>query len=1317
MQDINFTPFQELIYKRTYSRYMDKEGRRERWAETVKRYFEYMSKYVPDEKKAEFDAISESTYLLDVMPSMRALWTAGKALDREHICGYNCAALIIDSPRAFAEMLYILMCGGGVGFSVERQFVAKLPAVPKEIEHSESEIVFADSKLGWAEGFNRFVNGLYNGVCYQCNLTKIRPKGKRLKVFGGRASGPEPLRRLIEYTKFVFNNAQGRQLSSIECHDICCYIASIVVVGGVRRSASISLSNLSDDRMRTAKNGEFWRTNPQRALANNAVCYTEKPEPDRFLEEWLNLMRSGSGERGIFNREGTKNFVKAKNRDHNHNFLVNPCVPFNTRILTDGGYVKIGEVVGQEINVWNGYEFSKTMPYRTGTKPIFRVDLSDGTSFFCTPNHEFILWDGYSQRGKEYRLRAEELEGGEKLAKFDLPVVKGGNDYFVDAYSQGFYSGDGNKDLAYSWLYETKYCCEGRLVGEFKECGTECGTERNCKTWKHGEMLDRNFVPINGTIKYCLNWLAGLCDADGTVTRDKSGNGIQISSINRGFLMDVKLMLSRMGVSAVVCGGRDAGNRSLPDGNGGNCEYYCKQDFRLLIGNMETKRLLDIGFKTERLSLYDGAPQRSAKRFVRVVSVEDTGRVEDVFCFTEPKNHSGTFEGVVTGQCGEVVLRPKQFCNLTEVVVRDHDTFESLKKKVQEATIMGCIQSTLTDFGFLSADWKKNCEEERLLGVSLTGLRDHKILSRVGTTARLWLTCLNEIAHTTAKEWAKALGINTPAAICCVKPSGCRTGDSLLTTNDGIFCLDELKYGENAGDWVNVEGLNSTSGAITKTYNNGVSLVYSIDCNFGMKLKSTANHKWMVHGKGWTRTDEIKEGDQLVYSFSEYAGLDQRLNKPDVSDLYCNCNFEVRLPDYVSTDLGWLLGYIWGNGSMSDDKSRFRFTDANKACLKKANIVFSELFGISGSILNKPGEAAFTLEIASRKLWRFFEINGMVKNLERLPLVLRRSSKDSIIAFLAGMIDADGHAATKQVTFSTTNDGLSEHFQNVALTLGLVFSRSKNVARKNSFSKKHMWLMTLSWGQSTENKIILKNNSVIMKDWVPPKLNSRSSAYRLCVVKDVASHGSEQTYDVETSSHWFWAGAVMSHNTVSLLVDSASGMHPRFSKYYIRRVRVACVDPLCRLLKDQGVSWRPENGETEEKHQTAVFEFPIKAPEGAATTEQVSAIGQLEYWKMLKEHWCDHNPSVTIYVGEGEWVSVGAWVYDNWDFVGGITFLPRDNQVYQLAPYEAISESEYERLAAEMPDIDYEALVNYENEDQTEGSREFACSGNACELV
>ncbi len=634
MREPLFTPFQELIYKRTYSRYLDEECRREVWLETVSRYFQFISGFVPEEHKGRFNGILNDVYLLDVMPSMRSLWTAGKALEREHVCGYNCAATLIDNTRAFAEILYILMCGGGVGFSVERQFISKLPVVPEEIEHSEIEIQFADSKRGWAEGFNKLINGLYAGVYYRCNLSKIRGKGERLKTFGGRSSGPEPLRRLIEYTKLTFNNARGRKLNSIECHDMCCFIASIVVVGGVRRSACISLSNLSDDRMKTAKNGEFWRANPQRSLANNTVCYTEKPEPSRFMEEWLNLMRSGSGERGIFNREGTKRFIASRgDRDANHDFLINPCA--------------------------------------------------------------------------------------------------------------------------------------------------------------------------------------------------------------------------------------------------------------------------------------------------------------------------------------EIVLRSRQFCNLTEVVVRADSTIESLEELVKAATIMGCVQSTLTDFGFLSADWKRNCEEERLLGVSLTGLRDSNLLGRVTPEAKQALMHLREVAHATAKEWANYLGINTPKAITCVKPSG----------------------------------------------------------------------------------------------------------------------------------------------------------------------------------------------------------------------------------------------------------------------------------------------------------------------------------------------------------------------TVSLLVDSSSGMHERFSQYYIRRVRIACADPLCGFLKDKGVPWKPENGETMEKHQTAVFEFPIKAPEGAVTTEDTSAIQQLEYWRMLKDWWCDHNPSVTIYVGESEWISVGAWVYENWDFIGGITFLPRDNQVYQLPPYEKISADEYWRLNSEMPQVDFDGLVKYEDEDQTGGSRELACSGGSCEIV
>lgn len=298
---------QEVVYKSRYSKWLEADNRREHWEETVERYIQNV--VVKQCKKkgyaitdAEVDELRQAILRMDVVPSMRALMTAGPALDRDNICGYNCAYLAIKSKRDFAEALYILMNGTGVGFSCERQFVNQLPDVPKNMELSTDLIVVQDSKLGWAKAYNKLVNSLYEGDIPTVDYSKIRHAGARLKTFGGRASGPDPLRRLFEFTVSSFKHAAGRKLSSIEVHDIMCTIGEVVVVGGVRRSALISLSNLTDRRMREAKVGAWWEQNKQRALANNSVCYTEAPDTEAFLEEWLSLIRSKSGERGIFNR-------------------------------------------------------------------------------------------------------------------------------------------------------------------------------------------------------------------------------------------------------------------------------------------------------------------------------------------------------------------------------------------------------------------------------------------------------------------------------------------------------------------------------------------------------------------------------------------------------------------------------------------------------------------------------------------------------------------------------------------------------------------------------------------------------------------------------------------------------------------------------------------------------------------------------------------------------------------------------------------------------------------------------------------------------
>jgi ribonucleoside-diphosphate reductase alpha chain len=466
------TDYQSFIHTSRYARWLDKENRRENWGETVSRY---MTNVVVPKSRDEviLDDLEEAILNLDVMPSMRAVMTAGPALERDNTAGYNCSYMPVDDPKSFDEAMFILLCGTGVGFSVERQYISKLPEVPEQLFASDDVIVVHDSKEGWAKSLRKLIAMLYAGEIPKWDVSKVRPAGAKLKTFGGRASGPAPLVELFQYTIEKFKGAAGRKLSSIECHDIMCKIGEVVVVGGVRRSAMISLSNLSDDRMRHAKSGMWWEGNAQRALANNSVAYTEKPDMETFMREWLSLVESKSGERGIFSRQASKKQA-AKN--------------------------------GRRNDSWD-----------FGTNP-----------------------------------------------------------------------------------------------------------------------------------------------------------------------------------------------------------------------------------------------------------------------------------------CSEIILRPYQFCNLTEVVVRATDTLEDLERKVRLATILGTIQSTYTHFPYLRKIWQRNTEEERLLGVSLTGIMDNKLLSsdpevdNGETTLANVLEHLKNVAVTTNAEWAERLGIPASASITCVKPSG--TVSQLVDSASGIHARHSAYY-------------------------------------------------------------------------------------------------------------------------------------------------------------------------------------------------------------------------------------------------------------------------------------------------------------------------------------------------------------------------------------------------------------------------------------------------------------------------------------------------------------------------------------------
>ena len=343
------TNYQSFIHMSRYSRWLDEEQRRETWEETVDRYLSFMVRHLGDNYSydlfgKELEELRSAMLTLKVLGSMRALMTAGPALKRENVAGYNCSYLPVDSPRSFDECLYILMNGTGVGFSVERQYINSLPTIPdQEFENTDDVISVADSKEGWARGLRDLISLLYTNRIPKIDTSKKRPAGERLKVFGGRASGPAPLEELFDFTIQTFKKAKGRKLTSIECHDIMCKVGQVVVVGGVRRSALISLSNLTDERMRMAKSGDWWVDNQQRALSNNSVCYTEKPDMGIFMKEWLSLYESKSGERGIFNRASAQEKAASNGRrDGDVDFGTNPCCEI---ILRPYQFCNLSEVI------------------------------------------------------------------------------------------------------------------------------------------------------------------------------------------------------------------------------------------------------------------------------------------------------------------------------------------------------------------------------------------------------------------------------------------------------------------------------------------------------------------------------------------------------------------------------------------------------------------------------------------------------------------------------------------------------------------------------------------------------------------------------------------------------------------------------------------------------------------------------------------------------------------------------------------------------------------------------------------------------------
>lgn len=494
--------------------------------------------------------------------------------------------------------------------------------------------------------------------------------------------------------------------------------------------------------------------------------------------------------------------------------ITNPCVPGDTPILTKEGYVEIESVVGKSIEVWNGKEFSEVTPFSTGINDTLNVNFSNGTSLRCTPSHKFMIADE-SRIRKEVRVEAKNLLAGMKLFKYSMPNIVEGTSFGDDssAYSQGFYSGDGNTGLNYSWLYFTKYMCQSRLTGSF---GEEIASSRR-KTWTHGLMLDKTWVPIKGDVNYCMNWLAGLLDSDGTVCTDREGgNSYQITSTNKEFLLSIRLMLTRFGTQATVSADHEEGLKLMPDGRGGSKEYECKKTWKLVICGFDAWNLNKVlGLKTTRLK-YDppAEPNRSAARFVTVVSVEEDIPCE-TFCFTELKNHTGTFNGIVTSNCGEVVLGAVGgYCVIADIVPyhaaskyrKDGRHSEAGRKKEWDSDAEDAFRTAtraLIRTNLMDCLYAKEVKRTNRIGVGITGLHEYawarfgygwKDIVDEEKSKDFWetLSVFSNACVDEARKYSKELGVVMPHTVTTIKPAG--TTSKLFGLTEGAHLPSMREY-------------------------------------------------------------------------------------------------------------------------------------------------------------------------------------------------------------------------------------------------------------------------------------------------------------------------------------------------------------------------------------------------------------------------------------------------------------------------------------------------------------------------------------------
>ena len=747
----------KVVTRRTYAR--RDSGTLENWNQTVERTIggNVKGKNVPEQEIKDLIRFAEER---KCGPAGRGYWFSGAPAHKK-IGGtalVNCWFLTAGDWHNFVVAQDLLMLGGGVGLSVEHQFVSKLPRVKKDVvivhkPTKDADFIIPDSREGWCELTNRILESFFvTSKSFSYSTICVRGKDEPILGFGGTASGPLPIIEFVKNLCAVLVSREGRAVRPIDAADILTSIASLVVSGNVRRSACLIQGDCWDKEYLKAKRWDLGQIPPHRANANySVVCEDIEDVHPLFWKTYE------QGEPfGIINRSNIQKYGRMGEIKSDSAIGVNPCVPGETEILTEEGYRRIDSIVGRKINVWNGSEWSEVEPRITGTnQPLLKVSLSSGQTLTCTPYHEFVTAIGYT--GTTKKVRAIDLSTGTPLAKFNMPIVPGKYNYSF-AYTQGFLSAEGMDDYDYFWVYKPKLMCVSRLLvktGEYSEIQERTTVKPTYKK------LKKSFVPdTEWDIDSRLNWFAGLLDGDGTLLKE---GGTQVGSVDKQFLLDTQKMLTTLGVNSKVTLGTIAGDRPMPDGRGGSKLFYCQTSWRLLVGSQEMRDLVSLGLHCERLPLEGFSPQRNAGRFVTVVSVEDAGFAEKVYCFKEPKNGTGCFEGVVTGQCGEAVLENFEPCNLAEIALPNLESVDEFEKA---ARLMLRYTKRVTTEKYHHKQCDEVIKRNRRVGVGITGCLASPLFTPE-TLDRVYSAIQDE-----DDKYSEELGIPVSKRTTVVKPSG-----------------------------------------------------------------------------------------------------------------------------------------------------------------------------------------------------------------------------------------------------------------------------------------------------------------------------------------------------------------------------------------------------------------------------------------------------------------------------------------------------------------------------------------------------------------